>query len=77
MPSRFVARQIQSRLLSALSSSVVEAITGADPGTSGEFVVGDQRIAYERTLTEIKLTIFDDSTGQNTVIVVPVFTTNN
>lgn len=74
--AQLFARQIQSRLLSALSSSVVEAITGADPGTSGEFVVGDQRISYERTLTEIRLTIFDDSTGENTQIVVPVFTTN-
>lgn len=66
------ARQIQSRLLSALSLGVVEAITGADPGSSGEFVVGDQRISFERTLTEIRLTIFDDVTGETTEIVVPV-----
>src|ERR1700712_676779 len=63
--AQLFARQIQSRLLSALSSSVVEAITGSAPGTSGEFVVGDQRIAYERSLDAIKLTIFDDTTGEN------------
>jgi curli production assembly/transport component CsgF len=66
------ARQIQSRLLSSLASGVVEAITGADPGTSGEFLVGDQRIAFERTLTEIRLTITDEVTGEVTEIVVPV-----
>lgn len=68
------ARQIQSRILSALSSSIVEAITGSDPGSSGEFTVGDQTIFFERTLTEIRLTITDNVTGEITTIVVPVFT---
>lgn len=70
------ARQIQSRILSALSSSIVEAITGSAPGTSGEFTVGDQTIFFERTLTEIRLTITDNVTGEVTVIVVPVFNFN-
>lgn len=75
--AQLFARQIQSRLLSALSSSVVEAITGSDPGTSGEFTVGDQKISFERTLGEIRLSIFDNSTGETTDIVVPVLTLNN
>jgi curli production assembly/transport component CsgF len=75
--AQLFARQIQSRLLSALSSSVVEAITGASPGTTGEFTVGDQKITFERTLTEIKLSIFDNSTGETTEIVVPVLNLNN
>lgn len=66
------ARQIQSRILSALSSSIVEAITGSDPGTSGEFTVGDQTIFFERSLTEIRLTITDNVTGEVTTIVLPV-----
>lgn len=74
--AQLFARQIQSRLLSALSSSVVEAITGSDPGTSGEFTVGDQKISFERTLGEIRLSIFDNSTGETTDIVVPVLTLN-
>ena len=74
--AQLFARQIQSRLLSALSSSVVEAITGSDPGTSGEFTVGDQKISFERTLSEIRLNIFDNSTGETTEIVVPVLTLN-
>jgi len=68
-----LVRQIQSRLLSALSSGLVEAVTGADPGTTGEFVIGDQRITFERTLTEIRLTFFNETTGETTEIVLPVF----
>ncbi|MCW1431503.1 curli assembly protein CsgF [Novosphingobium sp. JCM 18896] len=75
--AQLFARQIQSRLLSALSSSVVEAITGSNPGTTGEFTVGDQKISFERTLSEIKLTIFDNTTGENTVISVPVLNFTN
>ncbi len=75
--AQLFARQIQSRLLSALSSSVVEAITGSDPGASGEFTVGDQRISFERTLSEIRLRIFDSTSGETTEIVVPVLNLNN
>jgi curli production assembly/transport component CsgF len=71
------AQQIQSRILSSLSSSLVEAITGADPGTSGEFTVGDQSIFFERTLTEIRLRITDANTGEVTEIVVPVLDFSN
>jgi len=69
---QLLVRQIQSRLLSSLSSGLVEAITGASPGTSGEFIIGDQRITYERTLTEIRLTFFNETTGETTEIVLPV-----
>lgn len=71
------ARQIQSRLLSALSSSLVESITGSAPGTTGEFVVGDQRIFFERTLSEIRLRITNEISGEVTEIVVPVLNFNN
>lgn len=71
------ARQIQSRLLSALSSSLVEAITGSAPGTTGEFVVGDQTIFFERSLTTIRLVITNNVTGEATEIIVPVLNFNN
>lgn len=70
------ARQLQSRLLSALSSSLVEAITGAPPGTTGEFVVGDQTIFFERSLSSIRLVITNNLTGEVTEIIVPVFNFN-
>jgi curli production assembly/transport component CsgF len=66
------AQQLRSRLLSALSSSLVQAITGSAPGTSGEFIVGDQTIRFERTLTQITVTILDNVTGETTTITVPV-----
>lgn len=72
-----LARQIQSRILSSLSSGIVQAITGADPGDTGEFTVGDQTITFERTLTELRLTIFDSVTGESTEIVLPVLNTND
>jgi curli production assembly/transport component CsgF len=71
-PAELFARQLESRLLAALSSGLIQAITGAAPGTTGEFVLGDQRIVFERTLTEIKVTIFNDVTGEVTEITVPV-----
>lgn len=72
-----LARQIQSRILSSLSSGIVQAITGADPGDTGEFTVGDQTITFERTLTELRLTIFDSVTGETTEIVLPVLNTDS
>lgn len=71
------ARQIQSRLLSSLSSGLVEAITGADPGATGEFTVGDQTISFERTLTEIRVKITNADTGEVTDIVIPVLNFKN
>lgn len=72
---QLLVRQIQSQLLSSLSQGLVTAITGANPGDSGSFVIGDQRITYSRTLTEIRLTFFNSSTGETTEIVLPVINT--
>lgn len=72
-PEQLFARQLQSRLLSALSAGLVQAITGSAPGDSGEFQLGDQRIFFERTDTEIRVRIFNELTGETTEIVVPVF----
>lgn len=74
--TQLFARQLQSRLLSSLSTSLVQAITGATPGTTGEFVVGDQTIRFERTLTQITVTITDNVTGEVTTITVPVLNFN-
>lgn len=69
---QLLVRQIQSRLLSSLSQGLIEAVTGAAPGTSGEFTIGDQVITYERTLTEIRLVFFNTTTGETTEIILPV-----
>lgn len=67
------ARQLQSRLLSALSSQIVDAIFGENPQESGTITFGGQTIKFERGLESVTLTIIDDATGEVTTIVVPTF----
>jgi len=67
------ARQLQSRLLSALSSQIVDAIFGDNPQQSGTIKFGGQTITFDRGLTDVTLTITDDDTGEVTTIVVPTF----
>ena len=67
------ARQLQSRLLSALSSQIVDAIFGDNPQESGTISFGGQTIEFFRSLEEVTLIIRDDTTGEETRIVVPLF----
>lgn len=64
---------MQSRLLSALSSQIVDAIFGANPQQSGTISFGGQTITFVRSLTEVTLTITNDETGEVTTIVIPTF----
>ena len=67
------ARQLQSRLLSALSSQIVDAIFGENPQEHGTIKFGGQTIEFTRGLEDVTLTITDDATGEVTTIVVPTF----
>lgn len=67
------ARQLQSRLLSALSSQIVDAIFGENPQEHGTIRFGGQTIEFTRGLDEVTLTITDDATGEITTIVIPTF----
>ena len=67
------ARQLQSRLLSALSSQIVNAIFGDNPQQSGTISFGDQSITFDRGLENITLNITDTTSGEVTTIVVPIF----
>lgn len=67
------ARQLQSRLLSALSSQLVDAIFGENPQQSGTISFGGQTINFVRGLEDVTITIINDATGEETVIVVPTF----
>jgi curli production assembly/transport component CsgF len=71
--TQLFAQQLQSRLLSALSAGITTAITGSKAGDTGEFVIADQKITFENTGTEIKVTILNLVTGESTEISVPVF----
>lgn len=67
------ARQLQSRLLSALSSQIVDAIFGENPQERGTIKFGDQTIDFVRGLDSVTLTITSGS--EVTTIVVPTFVT--
>jgi curli production assembly/transport component CsgF len=67
------ARQLQSRLLSALSSQIIDAIFGENPQESGTISFGGQTITFFRSLDSVTITIKNDETGEETVIVVPLF----
>ena len=67
------ARQLQSRLLSALSSQIVDAIFGDNPQERGTIKFGGQTIEFVRGLTDVTLTITDDATGEVTTIIIPTF----
>jgi curli production assembly/transport component CsgF len=67
------ARQLQSRLLSALSSQIIDAIFGENPQESGTISFGGQTIKFFRSLDSVTITITNDETGEETVIVVPLF----
>ena len=67
------SRQLQSRLLAALSTQVVDAIFGENPQERGTIRFGGQTISFVRGLEEVTLTITNDGTGEVTTIVVPTF----
>lgn len=67
------ARQLQSRLLSAVSSQIVDAIFGENPQERGKIALGGQTIEFVRDLVNVTITITNDTTGEVTTLVVPLF----
>ena len=67
------ARQLQSRLLSALSTQIVDAIFGENPQDHGTIAFGGQTITFDRGLESVTLVIGDTTTGEETTIIVPTF----
>lgn len=67
------ARQLESRLLSALSSQIVDAIFGDSPQEQGTITFGGQTIEFFRGLDSVVLVIRNDDTGEETRIEIPLF----
>lgn len=65
------ARQLQSRLLAALSNNIVNEIFGPNALNNGTIDFGGQTISWVNELGQITVTITDDASGQSTTIVVP------
>ena len=70
-PEDVFARQLQSRLLSALSSQIVDAIFGENAQEHGTVQFGGQTIEWVRGLDEVTLTITNTDTGEVTTIQIP------
>jgi len=71
--SSIFARQLESRLLSALSSQIVDAIFGDNPQEQGTISFGGQTIEFFRSLDDVTLIIRNDESGEETRIVIPLF----
>jgi curli production assembly/transport component CsgF len=67
---RFI-QMLQSRLYSTLAGLVSEAIFGDGARPTGTMTLQDQRVSWENTGTEIRLTLVDLRTGTITELVVP------
>jgi len=67
--NRFM-NNLQSRIYSQLAQQLTNNLFGEMGGESGEFALEGNTIKYEKTDTEIKLVITDDS-GNTTEIVIP------
>ncbi|MFT3995993.1 MAG: curli assembly protein CsgF [Asticcacaulis sp.] len=67
------ARQLESRLLSAFSAQLTEAIFGANAQESGTFTLGSQTVSFYRDLENVNITIVNNETGEITKITVPLF----
>lgn len=67
------AQQLQSRLLSALSNQIVNAIFGDNAQNNGTVDFGGQTITWVRDLSGVTLTLKNDTSGEVTTIVVPSF----
>lgn len=65
------ARQLQSRLLAALSNNIVNEIFGPNALNNGTIDFSGQTISWVNELGQITVTITDDASGQSTTIVVP------
>ncbi|MEO0426200.1 MAG: curli assembly protein CsgF [Pseudomonadota bacterium] len=67
-------RQLESRILSRLSSDITDAIFGEDAEPSGEFAFDDTRISFDTLLDgSVIVSIEDQTTGGVTTIEVPGF----
>ncbi|MBU2357327.1 MAG: curli assembly protein CsgF [Alphaproteobacteria bacterium] len=69
-------RQLEGRLLSALSAEVTAAIFGENQQDSGTVQFGDTTITFDRTAAAITLDIINVLDGTSTTITVPQLITN-
>lgn len=71
-PAQQFVDQLQSRLLSTVSSQIADRIFGENAAEAGRFVFGDQVIEFVRGLESVTLTIYNSVTNTTTKITLPL-----
>lgn len=66
-----LTEQIRARLLSQLQGDILDRIEDAEPGESGEFEFGNQRISFTRTEAGTEVTFFSARTSETRRVFIP------
>ena len=69
--ARFI-RNFESRVYAQLSRQLVDQLFGEDPAQNGSFTLFDNLITWTSDGVNITMTIFNETTGETTVITIPI-----
>ena len=69
--ARFI-KNFESRIYAQLSRQLVDQLFGENPAESGSFQLFDNLITWTSDGVTITMTIFNEATGETTVITVPI-----
>ena len=69
--ARFI-RNFESRIYAQLSRQLVDQLFGENPAEEGSFQLFDNLITWTSDGITITMTIFNEATGETTVITVPI-----
>lgn len=70
-PQQQFADSLERRILSRTSQLITERIFGEGEDDSGEFTIGDQQIAFERTGEQVEIVLTDLTTGATSNLTIP------
>lgn len=76
-PSQQFVQQLQSELLSGLAQNVVQAIFGPNAQQSGQLTFSDQTVTFVRSLSEVDISVLNNTTGQTTHISIPLLSSGS
>ena len=69
--ARFI-KNFESRVYAQLSRQLVDQLFGENPAQSGTFTLFDNLITWTSDSVSITMTIFNETTGETTVITIPI-----
>ena len=69
--ARFI-KNFESRVYAQLSRQLVDQLFGEDPAQNGSFTLFDNLITWTSDGVNITMTIFNETTGETTVITIPI-----